>query len=111
MFTCTYGLCNTEIPRITNRIQDERSLFAGKGILTYSCQYEGFPLPDVSFYFNGAPILLGSGVTINDNTLTIPTPQVFHSGVYQCIINNEVGDDQLAWLLEIREPSKYQIMY
>ena len=71
----------------------------------YTCQYEGFPLPSVTFYFNGAVISLGSGVTIIGNTLIIPTPQVFHSGVYQCIISNEIGDDQLAWLLEIREPS------
>ena len=95
----------TEVPRITNTIQDKRNYLVGGRNLTYTCQFEGFPQPNISFYHNGAAISLGSGVTIIGNTLIILTPQVFHSGVYQCIINNEVGDDQLAWLLEIREPS------
>ena len=45
------------------------------------------------------------GVNIINSTLIIPTPQVSHSGIYQCIVSNEFGDDQAAWLLEIREPS------
>ena len=97
----------TEVPRITNTIQDHRDYLVGGQNLTYICQFEGFPLPNISFYHNGAAISRGSGVTIIGNTLIIPTPQVSHSGVYQCIISNVVGDDQLAWLLEVREPSKY----
>ena len=74
----------------------------------YTCEFEGFPPPYVVFYFNGAPILASStiGVNIINNTLIIPSPQVSHSGIYQCIVSNEFGDDQQAWLLEIREPSK-----
>ena len=96
-----------EVPRIINRIQDERNLLVGERSLTYTCQFEGAPLPGVMFYFNGAIISPGSGVTIVGNTLMIPSPQVSHSGVYQCIVSNEFGDDQAAWLLEIRQPSEY----
>ena len=95
-----------EIPRIINTIQEMREHLVGEGNLTFVCQFEGSPLPNIMFYFNGAVISLDSGVTITNNTLTISSPQVFHSGIYQCIISNDFGDDQISWLLEIREPSE-----
>ena len=96
-----------EIPRIINTIQDMRERLVGEGSLTFTCQFEGSPLPNITFYFNGAITTLDSGVSIINNTLTIPSPQVSHSGIYQCIVSNEFGDDQIAWLLEIRHPSEY----
>ena len=93
---------HAEVPRITSSIQDEREHLVGKLNLTYACQFEGFPLPNIIFYFNGAAILPGSGVIVIGNTLIIPSPQVSHSGIYQCIVSNEFGDDQQSWLLEIR---------
>ena len=95
-----------EIPRITNTAQN-RTHFVGEGSLTYICQYEGAPPPNITFYFNGAVISPGSGMAIVGNNLTIPFPQVRHSGIYQCIVSNEFGDDQQAWLLEIRKPSEF----
>ena len=103
MHWCTF----TEIPRITNTVQD-KTHFAGEESLTYICQFEGFPLPNVAFYFNGAVIPPDRGVTITNNNLTIPSPQISHSGIYQCIISNEIGDDQAAWLLEVKEPSEFR---
>ena len=100
---------NSELPRITNTLQDEREHLVGEDNLTYICEFEGFPHPRVMFYFNGARIQADStsGVIVINNTLIIPSPQVSHSGIYQCIVSNEFGDDQAAWLLEIREPSNY----
>ena len=72
----------------------------------YTCEFEGFPLPSIAFYFNGRPISPDTGLSVVNRTLIITTPQVSHSGIYQCIVSNEFGDDQVAWLLEIREPSK-----
>ena len=91
-----------------NNLQHEREHFTVEENLMYECEFEGFPLPNVTFYFNGRPISTDTGlsVVINNNTLTIPSPQVSHSGIYQCIVSNRFGDDQAAWLLEIREPSK-----
>ena len=71
----------------------------------YTCEFEGFPLPNITFYLNGWPISPDTSVSIVDDTLIIPSPQISHSGIYQCIVSNEFGDDQAAWLLEIREPS------
>ena len=98
---------HAEVPSIINTIQDRTEHLVGEGSLIYTCQFEGAPLPDIAFYFNGAALSPDSGVTIVGNTLTIPSPQVSHSGIYQCIVSNEFGDDQQAWLLEIRQPSEY----
>ena len=100
-----YNYVYVEIPRIMIILGNEREHFIGEKNLIYICEFEGFPLPNIAFYFNGAPILTNS-VNIMNNTLTIPSPQVYHSGIYQCIVSNEFGDDQAAWLLEIRQPSK-----
>ena len=97
---------HAEIPQITNTFCDERDHFAGEENLMYTCQFEGFPLPKITFFFNGAVVPPDSGVTIVNNSLTIHFPQVNHSGIYQCIVSNKFGDDQQAWLLEIRQPSK-----
>ena len=72
----------------------------------YTCVFEGSPTPTIEWYFNGQLISSDLGVSIDSNTLTIPSPHVSHSGIYQCIVSNEFGDDQAAWLLEIREPSE-----
>ena len=52
------------------------------------------------------------------STVTIPEPQIHHSGIYQCIVTNHLGlQDYRAWLLEVREESKlyrtkqYALMY
>ena len=88
--------------------QNEREHFTLEEHLMYTCEFEGFPFPNITFYFNGRPISNGteSDVRIANNTLIISFPQVSHSGVYQCIVSNEFGDDQQAWLLEVREPSE-----
>ena len=74
----------------------------------YACEFDGFPSPSVTFYFNGQLILSSdTSMIIANNTLIIPSPQVSHSGIYQCIVSNEFGDDQATWLLEIRQPSEF----
>ena len=73
-----------------------------------TCEFEGYPTPRIDWYFNGKPISPDSGVSISDNTLAIASPQTSNSGIYQCIVSNDVGDDQAAWLLEIRLPSKWK---
>ena len=72
----------------------------------YTCEFTGTPTPILVFYFNGESITSDGSINIIGNTLTIISPQVNNFGIYQCIVSNEYGDDQLAWLLEIREPRK-----
>ena len=96
----------TELPRITMNPPNNREVVVGEENLMYSCEFEGSPTPSIQWFFNGQPIAAESGVSVSDNTLMIATPQVSNSGIYQCIVSNDFGDDQAAWLLEIRPSSK-----
>ena len=74
--------------------------------LKYTCEFEGSPPHRIEWYFNGQLITADSGISINSNNLIIASPQVSNSGIYQCIVSNDFGDDQASWLLEIRPSSK-----
>ena len=88
---------------ITGSPVDSREILIGNGALTFTCESVGTPEPNIEWYFNGQPIALSSGVSTVGNTLTIASPQVSNSGIYQCIVSNRFGDDQRAWLLEVRQ--------
>ena len=87
---------------------DMREVFVGSRPLTFECEAVGTPDPElnIEWFFNGRPIDPTSGVSTVGNALTIASPQVMNSGVYQCIVSNWFGDDQSAWLLEIRNTSE-----
>ena len=96
------------IPKKSSLLNAERNRYVGENNLIYTCEFVGFPFPSIVFYFNGAPITDSTtGMNIVNDTLTIPSPQISHSGIYQCIVSNEFGDDQASWLLEIRQPSEF----
>ena len=96
----------TELPSITRNPTSDRELVVGMENLKYTCEFQGSLMPDIEWYFNGQPIAADSGISINGNNLTIASPQVSNSGIYQCVVSNDFGDDQAAWLLEIRPSSK-----
>ena len=87
-----------------------REVFEGSGALRFTCESVGSPAPNITWYVNGQPINPISGVSTVGNTLTIASPLVSNSGVYQCIVSNRFGDDQRAWLLEIRKTGEPQIL-
>ena len=78
----------------------------GGGPVEYSCEATGSPAPTIIWYYNGAVVQSGSGGVVvgGDGTLTIPVPQVSHSGIYQCFARNQFGDDSQAWTLEVKYP-------
>ncbi len=79
------------------------------------CGITGIPTPTVTWYYNGDLASGVDGIAVNISELTIAGPQVAHSGIYQCFVKNAYGqvieDDQRAWVLEIREPCKYIILW
>ena len=100
----------SERPLITSSPSDNREIVVGEGRRSFTCDFVGSPTPDIEWYFNGQPISLSSGVSTAGNTLTIASPDVSNSGIYQCIVSNRFGDDQRAWLLEIRPSSELLLM-
>jgi hypothetical protein len=99
--------CLAELPRITSSSSDDREIVEGQENLMYTCEYEGSGDLEIAWFFNGQTIVPETGVSISENTLTIASPAVSNSGIYQCIVSNQFGDDQAAWLLEIRPQSKW----
>ena len=79
------------------------------GPVEYSCVATGSPDITITWFYNGAAIQPGSGVDVSGDTLTIPTPQTNHSGIYQCFATNQFGDDSRAWTLEVREPGRLNV--
>ncbi len=83
----------------------DRERLVGSGPVEYSCDASGTPNPTITWYYNGAVIQSGNGSVVvgSDGTLTIPAPQVSHSGIYQCFAANRFGEDSRAWILEVAE--------
>ena len=81
--------------------------------MLYICETEGYPLPTVTWYYNGGPVPLSRGVNVTDNRLSISNPQGYHSGVYQCVAKNTHGlgesEETRAWFLEVRPRGSYVI--
>ena len=77
--------------------------------VTFTYVVEGIPIPTVTWYHNGESprgVTLVSGPTHNVATLTISSPVVGDTGMYQCIADNGVGKVQVSWALQVRIPGK-----
>ena len=76
-----------------------------------SCVAEGVPEPTITFYHNGIP-LVGDDVVviIEGGSLSITSTTVDHSGMYQCLAENESGSKVATWFLIFREASMYVYM-
>ena len=103
MYTCIHL---AERVAITTTPVSNREAVVGGGMLMFSCPFTGIPTPTLSWFFNGQVITSGSGVNIQDDSLTIAAPQVGNSGVYQCFVENRVSEEITSWVLEVREPGK-----
>lgn len=82
---------------------------AGLGIM-FVCESQGYPLPDLTWYFNGTQV--SSDIISVNNELVISATQAQHSGVYECVATNtikgQLKEERREFLLEVRMPSKYR---
>ena len=69
---------------------------------TFMC-VTGGSSSDLSFYHNGVKLEGG----VNDGTLTIASTTTDHTGMYQCIAENESGSDGTSWYLIVCDPSEW----
>ena len=78
---------------------------------TFTCNTGGSS-SDLSFYHNGEKLEDGvNGVGVIDGTLTIASTTTDHTGMYQCIVENDSGSDGTSWYLIVRDPSEWRILY
>ena len=95
-------------PEVGGAALTDRDVIMGGLSLMYTCGMGGLPIPTLRWYYNGDPISSSLGVTENGNVLTIPTPVIGNSGIYQCFVSNTIEGNlvivQRAWILEVRRP-------
>ena len=65
------------------------------------CNVQGFPVPKISWMFNGARKLAST-------KLVIPNLQVSDAGIYQCFAENEVGVASSAVLVRVKPNMRNQ---
>ena len=74
---------------------------------TFTC-VTGGSSSDLSFYHNGVKLEDGvNGVGISGGTLTISSTTTDHTGMYQCIAENDSGSDGTSWFLIVRDLSEW----
>ena len=88
---------------ITESPEDVRD-FLVENDKSFTCSVEGSPMPTVTFYHNGVLLQESDQVVIDRGTLTISSAGVEHSGMYQCVVDNESGTAVATWLFLVRAP-------
>ena len=85
---------------------DERGVLTGVEQI-FTCTVAGSPLPTLTWYFNGELLEGDDERMINEYTLTIPSPTVEHSGMYQYFAANDNGAEYMSWTMQVREPGRH----
>ena len=107
-WSCVNLSIHTEMAAIPSLPETDREVIVGEGSESFSCTTTGTPTPTLEWFFNGQRVTdTTSGVNITGQTLSIQSPQVRHSGVYQCFASNEVSEAVASWAVEVREPSEW----
>ena len=106
------GSANITIPTIQSPDLVQRGTIAGGPSVILKCDSTGTPGPSLRWFYNGGPISGSSGVSENGAQVTIPTPQVDNSGIYQCFVSNGVEgaleNRQRTWIVEVTTPSRWR---
>ena len=106
-WSCVDLSIHTEMAAIPSPPGNRREVIVGEGSETFSCATTGTPTPTLEWFINRQPAASTSGVTITGETLSIQSPQVSHSGVYQCFASNNVSEARASWAVEVREPGEW----
>ena len=81
--------------------------------VTFSCQVVGEPVPDISWYFNGAKINVSDNsskymimskslnITTTENTLTVYNVTSSDVGTYTCSSSNIIGNVTSSGILTV----------
>ena len=94
---------------IVDSPEDETDVLTGVP-MEFQCFVAGNPLPTVTWYFNGDLLEEDDERMIAGDTLTIPSTAVDHSGMYQCVAENEFGVSAVeSWTLQVRAPGTVYI--
>ncbi|KAG9273311.1 cell adhesion molecule [Astyanax mexicanus] len=79
----------------------DQSVPSGSSV-RFTCASRGNPPPKITWLFNSSPVLPSSHVQISDSALSISSVSAQDQGVYQCLLDNEIGSAQSAARLTVQ---------
>ena len=91
---------------ITSAPSDNRDVLTGTAIM-FTCEVSGIPIPNITWYHNGQPLVNSGKETIAGNVLTIQFTLVEHLGMYQCFADNKISNVYKSWTMQVREQGVY----
>ena len=90
-------------PHITTNIPSDAIVIEGEGVY-FKIKVSGEPQPTVIWYYNGEPVRADYAHEIDsDGSLTIPSTELKHSGVYKAVASNLHGSEEKEIKLIVNE--------
>ena len=93
--------------RVTS-VNGPQRVLTGRPV-TLTCNIAAIPDATVMWYKDGTPVPSGPSISTTPDTntqLTIASATPADSGMYQCVVSNEHGDDVGSISLQVRDPRK-----
>ena len=95
-------------PAHVTSVSGPHQVLTGRPV-TLTCNIAAIPNATVTWYKDGSPVLSGTTISTTPDTntqLTIASATPADSGMYQCAVSNQHGDDVGSISLQVRDPSK-----
>ena len=103
-FVCDYDIILFQLiaPNIV-QFPEETHAVEGEGVL-FQVKATGAPMPKLTWYHNGEVVLADySREVAKDGTLTLPSVEIRHSGVYTLVAENPTGRREREVKLYVEE--------
>ena len=95
-------------PAHVTSVSGPHQVLTGRPV-TLTCNIAAIPNATVTWYKDGSPVPSGTTISTTPDTntqLTIASATPADSGMYQCAVSNQHGDDVGSISLQVRDPSK-----
>ena len=91
-----------EPPKI-DTFPSDTTVVEGEGVY-FKVKVSGVPQPTVTWYHNGEPVEEDYAREIeSDGSLTIPSAELKHSGVYKAVVDNSQGIEERELVLTVKQ--------
>ena len=95
-------------PAHVTSVTGSQRVLTGRRV-TLTCDIAAIPDATAMWYKDGSPVLSRPSISTTPDTntqLTIASATPADSGMYQCVVSNQHGDDVGSISLQVRDPSK-----
>ena len=85
------------------KFPSDTNITEGEGVY-FKIKVSGVPRPTVTWYHNGEPVRADYAREIEaDGSLTIPSTELKHSGIYKAVVANQHGSEEREIKLTVNE--------